>query len=142
MDAIYEYSYQTGITLFDQPQHLNNKEFIPVNWQFTIYDSIGDHFKEHKDQSVDHYANNWFKEQEKPMRYMYRKISTSIQLSDPETYEGCGLQIRHKRTERMSPPKRQGGVIVFPSYADHIVTPLTSGIRYAMVGWFFGPQWR
>lgn len=143
IESIYDYSHQTAIRLFDLPEHLDNKKaFIPVNWQFTIYDSIGDHFKEHKDQDVGHHVNNWFKEQPSPTKWMYRKISCSIQLSDPETYEGCSLQVRNKKEARMSPPARQGSVIAFPSYADHIVTPLTSGKRYAMVGWFFGPQWR
>jgi hypothetical protein len=142
VESIYQYSYKTNIRLFDCPDVFSNDEFTPVNWQFTIYDTIGDHFLEHKDQDVGHHVNNWFKEQDYPKKYMYRKISCSIQLSNPEDYEGCSLQIRNKREQRMSPPATQGSVIAFPSYADHIVTPLTSGKRYAMVGWFFGPQWR
>ena len=143
IESIYDYSHQTAIRLFELPEQLDNtKAFIPVNWQFTIYDSIGDHFKEHKDQDVGHHVNNWFKEQPHPHKWMYRKISSSIQLSDPDTYEGCALQVRNKKEARMYPLARQGSVIAFPSYADHIVTPLTSGTRYAMVGWFFGPQWR
>jgi len=142
IEAMYDYSYKTNIRLFDCPDEFNNDVFVPVNWQFTIYDTVGDHLLEHKDQPVEHHVNCWFKEQDHKKKFMYRKISGSIQLSDPDTYEGCTLQIRNKHAARMSPPNTQGSVIAFPSFADHIVTPLTSGKRYAMVGWFFGPQWR
>lgn len=142
MESVYHYSHQTGIALWDFPKALSNKYFQPVSWQFTIYKDKGDHFLEHKDQDVTHHGNKYFKGLDAPRKFQYRKISCSIQLSDPNDYEGCALQIRDKREQRMSPPNTQGSVIVFPSFADHIVTPLTSGVRYAMVGWFFGPQWR
>ena len=141
IDSIMTYSQDTGIRIYQDkgPGHYRS-----VSWQFTIYDDEGDHFKEHQDQSVKHYLNAYHNnlDQQDPHKYQYRKISSSIQLSDPEAYEGCKLQIRNTRETMFSPPNRRGSVIAFPSYAEHVVTPLTSGVRYAMVGWFHGPHWR
>ena len=35
-----------------------------------------------------------------------------------------------------------GGVIAFPSYYNHCVTPVEKGDRYSLVAWIFGPEWR
>ena len=37
---------------------------------------------------------------------------------------------------------KKGSIVVFPSYMDHIVTPVTSGTRYSIVAWGEGPYWR
>ena len=141
IDAVLAYSQQTGIKLY---QDRKPSGFRSVDWQFTMYRDKGDHFKEHQDQSVSHklniYHNNM--DQKEHLKYRYRKISCSIQLSDPKTYEDCKLQIRNSNESMMAPPNEQGSIVCFPSYAHHIVTPLTSGVRYAMVGWFHGPHWR
>jgi PKHD-type hydroxylase len=69
-----------------------------------------------------------------------RKLSICIQLSDPSTYVGGDLEF----TEVQTPVdfKKQGSVIVFPSYLQHRVTKITSGTRYSLVGWMEGPRWR
>lgn len=68
-----------------------------------------------------------------------RKLTCVIFLSDPDTYEGGALQISY-RSEDFKLPK--GSVIVFPSYELHRVTPVTRGVRYSLVGWAEGPNWR
>ena len=143
-DAIYRYCNLTDIVIYEEDPGLPN-----VGWQFSIYDKVGDHFNEHQDQSVSHFTNKFFYNnthknegvKDQTMR-SYRKVSASIQLSNPNDYEGCALQIRDKRDSMFALPRTQGSVLVFPSYAQHVVTPLTSGTRYAMVGWFYGPLWR
>ena len=40
------------------------------------------------------------------------------------------------------PDLKQGDIIVFPSYLEHGVSPITSGSRTSLVGWFEGPRWR
>ncbi len=70
-----------------------------------------------------------------------RKLSITVQLSDPEEYEGGDLQfmINHKA---VSAPKTKGTAIVFPSYAMHRVLPVTSGSRKSIVGWIAGQPYR
>jgi PKHD-type hydroxylase len=73
-----------------------------------------------------------------------RKLSCSIQLSDPDTHEGGDLVIRTspKGDETITAPRAQGSVIIFPSFMVHKVTPVTSGERYSAVGWMRGPAFR
>ena len=37
---------------------------------------------------------------------------------------------------------RLGDLVVFPSYLDHKVAPVTKGIRYSVVAWFGGPPFK
>jgi PKHD-type hydroxylase len=69
-----------------------------------------------------------------------RKLSIIIQLSDPEEYDGGDVQFN-----LFTPPeafKKRGSVLVFPSYLEHQVTPVTRGTRYSLVSWIEGPRWR
>lgn len=140
-EAVYDYADRTGIRLYqDVP---DDPEMRNVGWQFTQYIDKGDKFDEHQDQSVSHYFNKWFDEQERAgLKHAYRKISSTIQLSDPKEYEGAALKIRNKRESVVMYPAERGSIICFPSYAYHAVDPLLSGERYSLVGWFYGPYWR
>jgi PKHD-type hydroxylase len=69
-----------------------------------------------------------------------RKISISIQLSDPHDYDGGGLEFVTRGELPMA--RIQGTVIVFPSYICHRVTPITRGTRRALVAWASGPPFR
>ena len=69
-----------------------------------------------------------------------RKISFSIQLSDPSEYEGGNLEIAGVPFEPKT--RERGTIIMFPSYVRHRVTPVTKGIRYCIVGWVHGPHFR
>ena len=70
-----------------------------------------------------------------------RKLSLSIQLSAPDSYTGGGLQIDHDDTTWCA-PREPGTAILFPSFLRHSVTPLVSGVRYALVAWVHGPAFR
>jgi len=70
-----------------------------------------------------------------------RKLSLSVQLSDPSEYEGGDLQFKIN-TEEINAPKTPGTVIVFPSFVAHRVTPITKGKRRSMVGWVTGTPFR
>jgi PKHD-type hydroxylase len=70
-----------------------------------------------------------------------RKISLTIQLSDPTTYEG-GELILHAGNDPYIVPKEQGLVAVFPSYILHEVRPITTGTRYSLVAWVTGEPFR
>jgi len=74
----------------------------------------------------------------------HRKLSMVIQLSDPSEYEGGDLEIQPLHREPPDPTvlRKQGNVIVFPSFLMHRVTPVTKGTRYSLVAWMEGPKWR
>lgn len=101
------------------------------SFQFTEYDeSYQGHYSEHMDTFL-------------TFPGPHRKISVTVQLSDPASYTGGDLEL----TKAATPPnpsniRSQGTVIAFPSIAYHKVTPVTSGKRYSLVAWYEGPQWR
>lgn len=68
-----------------------------------------------------------------------RKLSITVQLSDPSEYSGGDFEFSECETPRC---KDKGSVLVFPSYLRHRVTPVTSGVRRSLVAWFYGPCWR
>lgn len=68
-----------------------------------------------------------------------RKLTFVLQLSDPENYRGGELQIH--TSNHPSPVKKEKGLLTFfPSHTLHECTPVTSGIRYSLVGWVYGPK--
>jgi len=67
-----------------------------------------------------------------------RKISMTVQLSDPSEYEGGDLEFMINRSI-VKVPKIKGTVVFFPSYLQHRVTEVTSGTRHSLVTWFHGP---
>ena len=71
-----------------------------------------------------------------------RKISVSIQLSDPEEYDGGELQFSMHENVIYTAPKDRGTMILFPSYMKHRVTPVTRGKRISLVTWISGPPFR
>ena len=75
-----------------------------------------------------------------------RKLSYSIQLSDTNDYEGGDLEFFDGddtgKKEKDPQLREKGNIIVFPTYSWHRITPITKGIRYAIVGWVHGPTYR
>ncbi len=73
-----------------------------------------------------------------------RKVSVTVNLSDPSGYEGGDLEFMNATGQLLVQPqlRDQGSVVVFPSTVGHQVTPVTSGVRYALVGWMVGPPLR
>lgn len=67
-----------------------------------------------------------------------RKISASLLLNDESDYEGGDLMILNETVKA----KKQGTIIVFPSFMAHHVTPVTRGVRYSAVCWMAGPKWK
>ncbi len=68
-----------------------------------------------------------------------RKLSITVQLSDPTDYEGGDFEFSEVETPANS--KQKGTVLIFPSYLSHRVLPITSGVRRSLVAWFEGPRW-
>lgn len=70
-----------------------------------------------------------------------RKLSISIQLSNPEDYAGGDLELLYG-TEPQKLDRSRGNFIVFPSFMLHRVTPVTRGTRWSLVAWILGTRWR
>ena len=68
-----------------------------------------------------------------------RKISMTLLLSDPSTFEGGELEIMSKgKTAKL----KQGQAIFFASWLQHRVKPVTKGERKSLVMWFGGPPFK
>jgi PKHD-type hydroxylase len=71
-----------------------------------------------------------------------RKLSITIQLSDTSDYEGGNFEFCEVPNPDLDASKKLGTVLVFPSYLQHKVAPVTKGKRISLVGWFEGPRWK
>ena len=95
--------------------------------QYTVYYEGGGHYGWHIDIG--------------PGSINHRKISCTVQLSDPNEYEGGDLEIwtggDFKTIER-----KQGCAILFPSFLMHRVTPITKGTRRSIVLWMGGDSYK
>jgi PKHD-type hydroxylase len=70
-----------------------------------------------------------------------RKLSITFQMTDPAQYDGGDLEINAFGSIDVCPRER-GKLILFPSYEVHRVTPVTRGVRSALVAWSVGPAFR
>jgi len=68
-----------------------------------------------------------------------RKISMTLLLSPENQFEGGDLEL-------MAPGKKanltQGNAIIFASFLNHRVAPVTRGVRQSLVMWFGGKPFR
>lgn len=71
-----------------------------------------------------------------------RKLSFTLQLSDPNSYGGGDFEFSEVESPKSHLIRKLGSVLVFPSYLTHRVSQVTSGTRYSLVSWVFGPRWR
>jgi len=73
-----------------------------------------------------------------------RKISVTVQLSDPSEYEGGDLEyFRGGDPEKADKaPRGKGVVFIFPSYMMHRVTKVTKGTRRSFVLWVGGEHYK
>lgn len=69
-----------------------------------------------------------------------RKLSVSVLLSEPGTFDGGRLEFCPGGALRNG--TAMGSAIVFPSYMAHRVTPITRGKRVALVAWMHGKEFR
>jgi PKHD-type hydroxylase len=68
-----------------------------------------------------------------------RKLSVVVQLSAPADYEGCNLTIMDPGPKELTGIYQERGAgVIFPSWTPHCVTPITRGVRYALVAWVHG----
>ena len=73
-----------------------------------------------------------------------RKLSFTIQLSDPDDYEGGNVILLDEggSTKKFVAPRKKGTIILFDSRTPHCVNKVKKGVRKSIVGWVVGPRWR
>lgn len=118
--GLYHSMYKTVLSA-NIAQYKFKIEFFKEPMQFTRYTQEGDHYDWHKDLG--------------PGINSLRKLSFSLQLSDPDSYTGGDLEIFGYPQIKF---RDKGTMIIFPSYEQHRVTPIVSGCRYTLVGWVSG----
>lgn len=94
--------------------------------QFTKYEAPDEFYIAHTDRAY---------------KGALRKLSITIQLSDPKEYEGGDLLL-HVEKEPKKMQKEIGTLVAFPSYTLHEVTPVTKGTRYSLVTWVSGKPFK
>ena len=102
--------------------------------QFTTYDKDG-HYDWHQDNAS----------KAEGRIEMFRKLSLIVQLSDKKSYEGGAFEIKSVTGAALDVPENalsRGSVIVFPSYLEHRIAPVTSGVRHSLVGWYHGDPFK
>ena len=111
--------------------------------QFTIYNK-NQFYDWHCDQiSTYDIDNNSKFSNKKNFKNKTRKLSLTLQLTDPSEYEGGDFQFRwfKEKTIKIETPKRAkelGTVIIFPSFICHRVAPIIKGKRQSLVNWSLG----
>lgn len=95
--------------------------------QYTEYYDNGGHYGWHMDIG--------------PHPINHRKVSVTIQLSDPEDYDGGELEL-WTGAGIQKVEKHKGCAILFPSYMLHRITPVTKGTRRSLVLWVGGANYR
>lgn len=98
------------------------------NLQYSVY-NVGDFYEKHVDHHFQGPGQN------------PRKLSFTMQLTDPSEYEG-GQTMLITAKDPFPIPQEKGAITFFPSYTLHEVLPVTKGTRKALVGWVHGPKWK
>ena len=73
---------------------------------------------------------------------LVRKLSFSLQLSDPDDYEGGNVQLLDELGKSYITPRKRGTIVLFDSRTQHRVLKVTKGTRKSIVGWVVGPRWK
>ena len=120
-------------TLTDAIKKVNNEHFQfdlahLTALQFTVYDGKNN--------------SNYQKHMDLGRSFPNRKLSFSIQLSNDNEYTGGDLRFHYIKTQPEIAPRTRGKIIFFPTWMVHDVTPVTQGIRYSLVGWVNGPNFK
>jgi len=106
-------------------------------WEFHVTDNENIQFAEYGPEQ--HY--NWhvdvFPLSGLPLD---RKMTVVCLLNDPTEFTGGEFQIR--LYSEYTAPLVKGSVIAFPSFLEHRVVPVTSGVRKSATMWLRGPRFR
>lgn len=94
--------------------------------QFTRYESPGGKYDWHTDYGPG---------------MVRRKLSLTVQLTDPDEYEGGELEL-NPDGQVVTMDRVRGRAYAFPSYTLHRVKPMVTGIRHSLVVWVAGSPFK
>jgi len=123
-------------TLFEYVNLANQNAF-----HFSIYNKADIQYTEYHADEKGHYGLHHDIDWSRSDGFD-RKLSVTVQLSDPSEYEGGSFEFTEAETPDDVISKPKGTVLVFPSYLQHKVNPITNGTRRSLVAWFEGPNFR
>ena len=118
--------------------------------QYTHYRE-GQYYTWHSDTALDTYhkpqqghreGENRGQEEIIQVGEYVRKLSFTLQLSDPTDYRGGEVEFLNSEGQRFLAPKQRGTMIVFDSRTRHRVRKVKEGLRKSIVGWVVGPRWK
>jgi PKHD-type hydroxylase len=126
-----------------QPLGCIAKTYIDIanqyaGWGYALFSQEKTQMGRYKSTDEGHY--DWHMDAGPPKDGIQRKLSISILLSDPSEFEGGELQFKGIEDQKIL--TKQGSIVVFPSFVEHKVTPVTKGVRYSAVTWASGPSFR
>jgi PKHD-type hydroxylase len=124
---------------------------INAGWNFEWdYSESCQFTKYKKNQYYDWHVDSWDDVYDDKHNENYkgkiRKLSVTCSLSKPEDYEGGELEFdfgseepnKEHKIKTCSEIKDQGSLVIFPSFINHRVKPVTKGARYSLVMWNLG----
>lgn len=133
LNSLHETQMVSRIMEFVQASNRTNfgvDVVAPFELQFTEYRGTNaGHYDWHQDV--------WL-ESNRPFA---RKLSVVVQLSAPGDYEGGAFEFFGLQSPGATFAGR-GSLLIFPSFLQHRVLPVTSGLRRSLVTWVEGPNWR
>ena len=108
--------------------------FAPDSFQLHLFESL--QFTNYKE------GKGFYKKHiDKLHNDTIRKLSLSIQLTDPNEYEGGDLLLyEDEKPQKMG--RGKGTLVIFPSYMLHEVTKITKGERNSLVAWVTGDHFK
>ena len=110
-----------------------------LHWRFEI-SGFNEHLQYTRYDATDNGFYGWHTDGSVKGDGPPRKLSLTIQLSDPNDYEGGDFQLHGTKLSTVS--KERGLTVCFPSYTLHQVTPITKGVRKSLVVWLVGPPFK
>ena len=152
-----ETSYWIGGWLWYYVSKMNRENFLydivdidSGSLQYAHY-SEGQYYNWHQDSDLDTHhkpeinfssGDNRAQEEIIQAGEYIRKLSFTLQLSDPTDYSGGEVEFLDNSNKRFLAPKQKGTMIVFDSRTRHRVRKVKSGLRKSIVGWVVGPRWK
>lgn len=113
---------------------------LEAGWNFAVTGKELIQFGEYKNKGF----YDWHRDTNFNPNVPLRKLSVTVQLSDPKDYAGGNLEMKNIKDQELRMPlgqfRKRGTVIVFPSMLYHRVSPVERGTRYSLVQWFNGPD--
>ena len=160
LDLSKNYEFEQATTISGDPKSIRNSTIKWMNpseetswvydrlmgcvkeannvWQFNLYSILDDiQYTEYRGGGG-HY--NWHVDIG-PGAISHRKVSVVVQLSDSSEYTGGVLEVS-TGTNSLKVSNKKGAVILFPSFLQHRVTPVASGLRKSLVLWAGGEHFK